>query len=186
MEIKELSRDNAVELYKAQGYPYIKGKKIKGKEYKTELYSLFLARYKQTLEDDKVQKLQVDYADMIEVVTTLMVLTKTDFKNHLADESQQALHWYKSLSPSKTKLKDARIDLMQKFYELIPMKTEAVRDQLNDIITSLYELVEAHELSFANVEKTRKIMREKLGGFSKGIYIDSVSKVKTSTVEYSV
>ena len=179
MIINELSRNNAAEMYKAQGYG-VKGKKLKGKEYKVQLYSLFLSRYKQTLENDKPQKLQVTYADMVEVVTTLMTITKTKFKNNLSDKKQQALDWYKNLSPSKSKLHEARTDLIQKFYELIPMRTEAVKDQLNDMLVSLRNLVETHELSFAKVEEMRKTMREKLGGFDKGIYIESVSKTKTA------
>lgn len=177
MEIRELSRNNAAEMYYG-----VKGKRLKGKEYKVQLYSLFLSRYKQTLENNKPQKLQVAYADMVEVITTLMTITKTKFKNNLSDKKQQALDWYKNLSPSKTRLQEARVDLIQKFYELIPMRTEAVRDQLNEILVSLRNLVEEHELSFANVEQLRKRMREKLGGFDKGIYIESVSKIKTANL----
>ena len=179
MVIRESSRNNAAQMYMAQGFS-VKSKVLKGKEYKAQLYSLFLSRYKQTLESNKPQKLQVTYADMVEVVTTLMTITKTKFKNNLSDKKQQALDWYKNLSPSKSKLHEARIDLIQKFYELIPMRTEAVRDQLNEILVSLRNLVEKHELSFANVEQLRKQMREKLGGFDKGIYIESVSKTKTA------
>lgn len=184
MEIRELSRNYAAEMYKTQGYGDIKGKKLKGKEYKKELYSLFLSRYKQTLINDKPQKLQVYYADMVEVVITLMSITKTKFKNGLDNKKQQVLQWFKDLSPSKNKLKEARIDLIQKFYELIPMRTEAVKDQLNEMLVSLRNVVEKHELSFANVEELRKTMCEKLGGFDKGIYLESVSKTKIST--YSV
>lgn len=181
MKVNELSRNNAVEMYKSQGFA-VKGKIVKGKEYKAQLYSLFLTRYKETLETDKPQKLQVCYADMAEVITALMTITKTKLKNNAVDKKQQALDWYKSLSPSKNKLEDARVDLIQKFYELIPMKTEAVKDQLNDTLTSLRGLVETHELSFAKVEEMRKAMREKLGGFEKGVYLESVSKTKTTNL----
>ena len=177
MEVKELSRNKAAEMYKAQGFA-VKGKVLKGKEYKKQLYSLFLTRYKETLSNDKPQKLQVSYADMAEVITTLMAATKTKFKNNLTDKKQQAINWYKNLSPSKNKLAEARVDLIQKFYELIPMRTEAVKDQLNEMLISLCNLVETHELSFAKVEEMRKTMREKLGGFDKGVYIESVSKIK--------
>ncbi|MFQ6723795.1 MAG: hypothetical protein ACLRFE_00485 [Clostridia bacterium] len=179
MKINELSRNKSVNLYKNQGYSNIDGKIVKGKELKAKLCSLFLSRYKQTLTEKQAKKLQVYYADMVEVIITLMEKTKAKFKNPFADKKQQALLWYKGISPSKTKLADVRIDLMQKFYEFILMETEAIKDQLNDIITSLYELVEAHGLEFAKVEQTRKIMRENLGGFSKGVYLESVSKTKT-------
>ena len=181
MKVKELSRNNAVEMYKSQGFS-VKGRIVKGKEYKAQLYSLFLSRYRETLEVDKPQKLQVCYADMAEVVRTLMVITKTNLKNNTLDKKRQALDWYKNLSPSKNKLAEARVDLIQKFYELIPMKTEAVKDQLNDTLISLRNLVESHELSFAKVEEMRKTMREKLGGFEKGVYLESVSKTKTANL----
>lgn len=187
MEIKELSRDNVVGLYKAQGYAHIEGKILKGKELKDKLCSLFFTRFKQTLSEENVPKLQVYYADMMEVVTTLMAKTRTQFKNPLADKRQQALQWYKGLSPSKMGLKEARIDLMQRFYEFTGMKTEAVRDLLNEMLASLYDVVSHHQgLEFANVEKTRKIVREKLGGFSKGVYIESVSQTKTNATTYSM
>lgn len=185
MKIKELGRDKATELYKAQGYLYIKGKILKGKELNDKLCSLFWSKFKQTLSEDNVQKLQVCYAEMMESVTTLMAKTKTQFKNHLADKNQQALQWYKGISPAKTRLKEARVDLMQKFYELTQLKTEAVRDQLNELLASLHNVITEHGLKFANVEKTRKIMQEKLGGYSKGIYLESVSRTKTNTTSYS-
>ena len=88
MKVKELSRNNAVEMYKSQGFS-VKGRIVKGKEYKAQLYSLFLSRYRETLEVDKPQKLQVCYADMAEVVRTLMVITKTKLKNNTVDKKQQ-------------------------------------------------------------------------------------------------
>lgn len=194
MEIKELSRNDAVEMYKKQGYG-VKGKKLKGKEYKAKLYSTFLSRYKQTLECENPQKLVVAYADMLEVLQSLMKATKTKFKNNITNPKYQAMQWYKKLAPisSKQKLENARIDLMQKFYELIPMRTEAVKDHLNEMVESLYDLVESHKLSFerkadrekvsfASVNTMNKMMCEKLGGFDKGIYIESVSKIKTSNL----
>lgn len=162
----------------------VDSKMLKGKEYKKELYSLFFSRCKQTMQCDQSQKLQVYYADMVEVVTTLMSLTKTKFKNTLNDIKQQALLWYKSLSPSKNGLQEARVDLIQKFYELIPMKTEAVREQLNEILVSLRNLVEKHELSFADVEQLRKEMRKEMGGFS-GLYINTVVKKRNKTTTLS-
>ena len=123
MEINELSRNRAVEVYKTQGYG-VKGRIIKGKEYKVQLYSLFWARFKQTLDCDNPQKLVVLYADMLEVLQSLMKHTKTKFKNNLADPKYQAMQWYKDLSPLDTaeRLKGLRIDLMQKFQDLMMMK----------------------------------------------------------------
>ena len=167
MEIKELSRDNVAELYVAQGYPFVKGKILKGKELMAKSCSLFLARFKQTLQEDNIQKLQVYYADMMEDIINLMSKSRTQFKNPYEDKNKQALQWYKKLSPAKSGLKEARIDLMQKFYEFIGMKTEAVRDQLNEILASLANVIEEQGLKFANVENTRKSMRAKLGDLIK-------------------
>ena len=76
MKICELSRKKSPKVYEAQGYPYIEGKVLKGKELKDKSCSLFLTRYKQTLAEENVQKLQVYYADMMEVITGLMAKTK--------------------------------------------------------------------------------------------------------------
>ena len=184
MKICELSRKKSPKVYEAQGYPYIEGKVLKGKELKDKSCSLFLTRYKQTLSEENVQKLQVYYADMMEVITGLMAKTKTQFKNPLADKNQQALQWYKGLTPAKTRLKEARIDLMQRFYEFTGMKTEAVRDQLNEMLTSLHNVIVEHGLNFNNVKALWKKMHEILGGFE--IYIESVSRTKTNTTSYSV
>lgn len=194
MEIRELSRNESVLKYKAEGCA-VKGKRLKGKEYKKELYSLFLSRYKQTLDCNNPQKLVVIYADMLEVLQSLMKMTNTKFKNNLADPKRQAMQWYKDLAPtnSKNKLTEARIDLMQKFYELIPMRTEAVRDHLNEMVEALRNLVECHKLSFetkvdrekvsfVSVNEMNKKIHEKLGGFDKGVYIESVSKIKTANL----
>jgi galactose-1-phosphate uridylyltransferase len=184
MEIKELSRDNVAEAYVAQGYPLVKGKILKGKELMAKSCSLFLARFKQTLQEDNVQKLQVYYADMMEDLINLMSKSRTQFKNPYEDKNKQALQWYKKLSPAKSGLKEARIDLMQKFYEFTGMKTEAVRDQLNELLASLANVMEQQGLEVSKVETTRKSMRAKLGGFDKGVYIDSVSHVNTNAINY--
>ena len=84
------------------------------------------------------------------------------------------------------RLKMARVDLLQKFYEFLSLKTEAVKDQLKDMLNSFKQLVDAHKISFAKVEQVRRQISKKLGGFSKGVYIESVLKVRKKTQEYSV
>jgi len=177
----KLVRDNVSELLQEQGFNKINQTKIKGKKYKAELYSLFLAEYKETLEKDKSAQLQIHYAEMLEVVRTLMIASKTDI-NDITTDNNQTMEWYKKASPSKRKLGEARIDLLQKFYELLNMKTEAIKDQLGDILKSFKQLVETHKVSFVKVEQTRRTMFKKLGGYSKGVYLESVSK--TSTYSY--
>jgi predicted house-cleaning noncanonical NTP pyrophosphatase (MazG superfamily) len=133
------------------------------------------------LDKDKPQQLQVHYADMLEVVRTLIVATKTNI-NNIDVQTNQTVDWYKNASPSKQKLTIARIDLLQKFDELLKMKTEAIKDQLLDMLESFKQLLVAHKLSFVQVEQTRRTMYKRLGGFSKGVYLESVSKIKTHTV----
>ncbi len=179
----KLVRDNVPQALKSQGYQEISGRRLKGKEFKDKLCSLFLTDYKQTLTSDKPQQLQVHYADMLEIVRTLMIMTKTNMKQIDFDKNQ-ALSWYVKTSPSKQKLKLARIDLLQKYDELLLMKTEAVRDQLGDILKSFKQLVETHGLSFDKIEEIRRVMFQNLGGY-KGIYLESVSLTKTDTRAYS-
>ena len=180
----KLVRDNVAGLLKHQGYQEVKGRKLKGKKYKAELYSLFLQEYKETLDKDKPQQLQVHYADMLEVVRTLMVATKTNIKD-IDFAKSQPIDWYQKISPSKQKLANARLDLLLKFDELLQMKTEAIRDQLGDILKSFKQLVETHGLQFAQVEQVRRVMYKRLGGFNQGIYLESVSKIRTNTTAYS-
>ena len=180
----KLVRDNVAGILKNQGYQEIKGTKLKGKKYKDELYLLFFTEYKETLDKDNPQQLQVHYADMLEVVRTLMVASKTNIKA-AAMSKNQSIDWYKKASPSKEKLMEARIDLLQKFDELLKMRTEAIRDQLVDMLDSFKQLVEAHQISFAQVEQVRRDMYQRLGGYNKGVYLQSVSRVRTSNASYS-
>ena len=177
----KLVHDNVTDILKDQGYDKLQGKKLKGKKYKAELYSLFFHEYKETLRKDKPQQLQVHYAEMLEVIRTLMMATKTNIKD--VDLYQnQSMDWYKNASRDKDKLTKSRIDLLQNFYELLSMKTEAVKDQLTDVLTSFKQLVESHKLSFIQVEEARRTIFKKLGGFSKGVYLVSVSKTNTYSV----
>lgn len=178
----KLVRDNVTGLLKSQGYEEIKGKNLKGKKYKAELYSLFLQEYKESLNDNNnLNQQQLHYVEMLEVVRTLMVASKTNIKD-VGGKENPTMQWYKKADPSQQRLKKARLDLLQKFYELLQMKTEAIKDQLGDIFTSFKELIEANNLSFAQVEQARRVMYKKLGGFSKGTYLVSVSKTSTYSV----
>lgn len=183
----KLVRDNVADLLKEQGYQEVRGKKVEGKEYRNELYSLFLQEYKETLTENQKNKLQVHYAEMLEVVRTLMVSTKSDIKQFKPDKDQQVIEWYKQLSPikAKQKLVDARIDLLQKFYELLPMETEAIKDQLGDMLVSFKQLVEANGFSFSQIEELRRDIYKRLGGFKQGLYLVSVAKTRSKLSTYS-
>jgi len=70
---------------------------------------------------------------------------------------------------------------LQKFDELLRTNTEAVKDQLGDLLISLKQLVEVNNLSFAKIEEIRRETFKKFGGFGEGFYLEGVSKVQ----EYS-
>ena len=181
--MRRLVRKKTLEKLYAEGY-HGEIEKKKGKQFKFELCSLFLAEYKETLYINKPNQLKVHYADMLEIIRTLMVASKINIKEVVVSQNQP-MEWYRDNSPSKQKLKEARIDLLQKFDEFLQMKTEAVRDQLKDMFESFKRLVADHKLSFVQIEQTRRVMFEKLGGFQ-GDYLKSVSKIKTSTTADSV
>ena len=83
------------------------------------------------------------------------------------------------------KLLNARVDLLQKFDELLQMETEAVKDQLIDVLVSFKRLIETNEFSWSEIEQQRREMFKLLGGYSKGIYLENVSLKKTNTAVYS-
>lgn len=189
MEIKSVVRDNAPDKLK-KIYQKVEGRYIKAEERKAKLCSLFLVKYKETLKTKNLQQLQVIYADMLEIIRTLMVITKTNVKEIKFDTYDQHVNdWYKNATPIKqksVKLTNARMDLLQKFDELLQMETEAVSDQLIDMLMSFKCLIEVNEFSWAEIEKQRRNMYKNLGGYSKGIYLESVSHKKTNTTAYSV
>ena len=113
-----------------------------------------------------------------------MVKSKTDIKKVNFNQNQ-SLDWYKNNSPVKEKLNNARIDLLQKVDEFLALKTEAVKDQLIDMIQSFKDLVESHNIPFANVEKFRRKVNEKLGGYE-GDYLEKVSFIKRKTVSQTL
>ena len=174
----KLVRNGVVDSLKASGYR-TKSEQIRGDEYKVKLYCLFLQEYKETLQTDKEPHLYAHYADMLEVIKTLMIYNKVNI-NALNINQTGPMEWYKSFIPQWQKLADARMDLLQKFEELQSMKTEAIRDQLVDMFNSFKQLVEAHKLSFAQVNKVSMNRFKQLGGFNKGLYLVGVSETKES------
>ncbi len=157
------------------------GEKLNGKKHDIKLCSLFLAEYKETLKTNKTQKLTVHYAEMLEIIRTLMVRTKTNIKDTSVAKNQP-IEWYQENSPSKQKLEIARINLLQRFGEFLTLKTEAAKDQLLEIFKEFKNLVEKHNISFVNIEQTRREMYKRLGGYSKGLYLVSVSEIQTQTL----
>lgn len=176
VKYNKLVRDNVAGLLKDKGY-LISGKKLKGDKYNFELYSLFWLDFKSSLSADSRQ-VYGHYADMLEVIRTLMVTNNVNIRKLKSGESQP-ISWYKSFASPDKKLASARTDLLQKFNELLQMKTEAIKDQLNDIFNSFKSLLIAHNIDFAHIEEIRRGQFEKLGGFTKGIYLEEVTKKVT-------
>ena len=169
----ELVRDNVAGLLKDKGYA-IKGKKLKGEEFTFNLYSLFWQEFNDSLQYTEPKYLQVHYANMLEVLRTLMLKSKLSLKGIESNESQ-AISWYKSVGSSVQNEKMATIDLLQKTYELFTIKTEAIKDQLIDVFNSFKQFVEAKNVDFVQVETVRRIQFDKLGGFNKGVYLEGVT-----------
>jgi len=174
MIYNKLVRDNVAGLLKSKGFA-IKGKNLKGEQYTAGLYSLFLRDFKGTF-DANLRLLQIYYADMLEVIRTLMINNGVNIKGLKGGESQP-VHWYKNLAASDQKLQTARTDLLEKFYELLQVKTEAIKDQLNDIFNSFKRVLEANNISFVQIEKVRRAQFDRLGGFNKGVYLEGVSRI---------
>ena len=133
---------------------------------------------------EKTKQLTVHYAEMLEVIRTLMVKSKTDIKKVNFNQNQ-SLEWYKNNSPDKGKLNNARINLLQRVDEFLALKTEAVRDQLMDMIQSFKDLVESHKIPFVQVEKFRRKVYEKFGGYE-GDYLEKISFIKRKVVTQSL
>lgn len=172
--MKQSIRDNVAELLEAKGFN-VKLEWLDTDEHKIKLCSLFWQEFKITLSPDKASQLQVHYAEMLEVIRTLMVMSRSSVKEFDFDENQ-AVQWYKNTTSSNERLAKSRIDMLQKFNELLNCKTEAVKDQLKDVLTSFKQLVEAHGFTFAQIEKTRRTIYKKLGGYNKKTYLAGVSK----------
>ena len=188
MEVRELVRKETLANLKKQGIKG-NGKMLKGDKLKHALHSLFFRRYKENLTNSNKKNIQLNYADMLEVIRTLIIKSKADINEFNINENQ-TLQWYKSASPSKKKLLQARIDLLQKFDELLGMETEAEKDQVKDVFNSFKNLVEEHGFSFASIEQTRRMLNEKLGGYvnnkGEGVFLESATKTRLKTITYSV
>lgn len=183
MKYNKLVRDNVAGLLKSKGY-LIHGKKLKGEKYKTQLYCLFWQEFKAVMDCNSSQIL-IHYAEMLEIIRTLMVVNKVNIKQ-VKLSNNQPIMWYQNFASPEQKLASARTDLLQKFEELLTMKTEAVKDQLGDILNSFNNLLNVNNLNFSLIEKLRRLQSEKFGGFSQGVYLKEVLKIKTVESNKSV
>lgn len=174
-ENNKLVRSKVPALLKEKGYN-LKTIKLKGEEFKIKLHSLFLHEYKECIGGDDPNFLQVHYADMLEVIRTLMVFNGINTRE-LQEATYQPVEWYDNFASKKVQVKSCRTDLLQKFYELLLIESsEIVKDQLRELFTSFKKLMKATELEFAQIEIVRRDMLERLGGFN-GVYLEKVSKV---------
>jgi len=175
----KLVRDKIPDLLKSQGYR-LKGQNLDEEQYTFELYSLFWQSFKQTLNSSK-WKAQIYFADMLEIVRTLMIKNKLNPRKVKADENQ-AIKWYKNLLPYNQKLYNARTDFLKRFYELLQSNTESIKDQLSDMFNSLKQLVESSDFNFKKIEEVRRKTFEKYGGFSNPYRLDKVSQVRKHSI----
>jgi len=174
MKYNKLVRDKVADLLQDKGY-IVNTIKLEGEEYRLELYSLFWREFKESMEDNK-KHLRVHYADMLEVIRMLMLISNMDISK-LDLMGNKAVEWYKNMTATQIKLSNARTDLTKTFYELLYTETEAIKDQLTDIFKSFNRLIGVSGLDFIQVEQTRRRNFKNLGGFNKGVYLQSVLQV---------
>ena len=175
-KFNKLIRDNVSNLLEQKGYQ-VDAIKLKGDKYKYELYSLFLQEFKASEKHENKEKVKICYADMFDILYALMKYNKGSEKELTSFDEQQPLTWYKKMLPSKLKMQLTRMNLLEKYNELLELhNNEVIKDQLKELFNGLKDLVEANKLSLKEVEKIRQQKLEKQGGFSKGIYLQGVSK----------
>lgn len=178
---KRLVRNDALNNLSKQGYQG-QCRVLKGKEYEDALHSLFL----QTLDESRVcktkTKLKTLYADMLEIIKALMAHNKIKAKE-VTLNINQPLKWYTSFDSEEVKKNRAITNLLARFNELLYIKSQEVKkDQFNEVFNGFNDLVEAYNCSLASIEKWRLAIREKMGDYSKGIYLEEVVKVKKYTI----
>ena len=133
-----------------------------------------MQEYKEALAKPYLEHSQVHYANMLEVVRTLRMFNNA---NSVGIEEQQAFEWYNGFTPKLQKLKEARMDLLVKYYELLNIQNDEVMQiQLAELTNSFKNLVLASGLEPINIEKLRKNQLIQLGGFN-GVYLEKVSRV---------
>ena len=177
----KLVRNRVSGLLESKGYK-VTTKKLDGEQREKGLYSLFLREFKECEVELDAKKLQINYADMLEIIQDLSVedITVADIK-HL---ESQPMKWYKRLMPKKERIKQSKTNLLLKYDELLQIDNDEVRkEQLKEMFAALKELIEARGFNFSKVESLRMERLAKLGGFSQGIYLEEVEK--TGKVDYS-
>ena len=177
----ELVRDGAVESLKQKGFT-CQGRKLKGEEYLEKLYSLFLQRFKDAENCKKPNQLKTLYSDMLEIIKSIMAYHGVTTKQ-LSVKINQPIQWYIRFIPYKTLVAKAKTDLLERFQELSMVKSkEVIKDQINDLFGAFKNYVEVNKQNFLDVEKHRVEMAEKEGGYTKGVYLENISKVQRHTI----
>ena len=179
-EYNKLVRDNVAGLLKNQGFE-LKGRKLQGEELDFQLFSLFWQNFKTTFEGT-IKEVKVAYAEMLEVIRTFMIKNEVN-PSQLQSTESQPVKWYKNTLPAKEKLNNARANLLERFDELMGIKTqEARQDQLGDVLDGTKQVIGANGYEFAEIEEIRRESFKRFGGYTKGVYIEGVSKKR----EYSI
>ncbi|MBQ3502591.1 MAG: hypothetical protein IJA72_02900 [Clostridia bacterium] len=178
---KKIIRNNAPNTLKEQGYQG-QCRVLKGEEYENALHSLFL----QTLDEAEAcnfkAKVKTMYADMLEMIKALMAHNKISAKD-VSLSINQPMQWYDSFDTEEIRSARAKTNLLNRFAELKIIKSKEVKkDQFKEIFNAFNTFIEAKNYTLSSIEKWRLAIREKLGDYSKGIYLEEVVKVKRHTI----
>lgn len=177
---KKLVRNNTPNTLQAQGYQG-QCKVLKDKEYEDALHSLFLQTAYEAETCNIRVKVQTMYADMLEIIKALMTYNRISAKE-VSLNVNQPLKWYASFDAEEIRVERARTNLLERFAELKAIKSKEVKkDQFNEIFNAFNDFIEAKNYTFPSIEKIRLAMREKMGDYSKGIYLQEVVKVQRHT-----
>ena len=174
-QYNKLVRDNVANILKDKGYA-IKGRKLQDEEYISKMYSLFWQEFNDSL-NTSAKTIQLRYVEMLEIIRALMLKNGVKLSS-AKDNTAQAVVWYSKLVNDDKKVKDTTSSFVQRFYELLSVKTEAIKDQLIDLFNSFKQMVEANNIDFAQVETKRRLQFDRFGGFNKGIYLEGVTLKK--------
>lgn len=179
-----LVRDNVTNLLEDRGFTVNK-EKLDERKYKLGLYSLFVDLFKESkvIDDNKSVELCEIYADMLEIIKTIAKADQIHVKDIIGEKESSPIDWYTQSMPDKIRLYLARTNLLNKFYQLLSIKNKEVRlSQLKELIKDFKEVLNAHHVGFNQVELKRRDRLKNLGGYSQGVYINSVEKDVTQQV----
>ncbi len=176
---KELIRSGMPELLAEKGLK-CKCVKLGKEEYKVRLAQWFLQNYNQST-TRKTSRILTDYAEMLEVIRTWrMMYAKVQVQSA---EEDPTIAWYKRIRPHEENVKECRIELLGKFEELLSLENEEVIvEQLQELTTSLKNLIVASGLEPEAVNLARKQLIKRFGNYVP-LKIEKVSRIRMVEVQ---